>query len=339
MRPIGAYRRGLGALWRNPMLAGVIVLSGLLTVVSGVVSIAAVAVLGRGLLRDLMATIFIVVPPMIVPAVVAGLLTMSWRALDGPVTLDDFRAGVTGSNWVLLMLSGIIAMLAELLAVVGLYFLMFVAIVPVAIVSAVGIPAVSVLQARDATGALLVVVALMVVVLAIVVAIAIVILLVGVLPVLIMQFVPGAVVFEDHSPPEHGEFDAGKRGVDLLEENLLATIGFDLVTLALGVAITASGIAALVVTFDVEIAVSTAMLTDLSRSTVAPIASIGVREIGAGVVVSALISSLFGVIFIPAYAAFYEVIAAEPADPEAAVPADPDQTDPDDQYGFGTGEF
>ncbi|AWB26998.1 DUF7847 domain-containing protein [Halococcoides cellulosivorans] len=294
MRPIAAYQHGLKSLPRSPALAGVIAALGVLNAVLGYVPVGIMAVLDQPFLGNLTSMALLPVYLIVGPAVVGGLFGMAWQALDRRADLGDFIAGAR-SNYLQLLIWGVIIFAVEFAVVFVTMFVMWI----ILIILVIGMAGSGSAGGMGAGMAGLSIV--MTVVFALV---AIVTLGVVLLPYAIFQFIPGAIVFEDQ-----GFVDAGKRGLGLLWQNPLPTLGFDLTVLGIGLVVAAISWVAMFVLVDFGTMFSTEMATAGSSQTMNPYASLGVIEIVALVGLSTVTSTIGGLLVIPAYAAFFRIVA------------------------------
>ncbi|MFW6436359.1 MAG: hypothetical protein ACOCYZ_01850 [Halococcoides sp.] len=294
MRPIAAYKYGLKSLGRSPALVGVIAVFAVLNAVLGFVPIGVMGVLEQPFLGNIASLAQIPVYLLIGPAILGGVFAMTWQALDGRAGFGKFLAGVR-SNYFHLLGWGVIVFAVEFAVVFVTVIVMWI----VGIVLLIGM-----LGAGSAAGgtsggmtglsiAMLVIGAL----------VGIVAMVIVLLPYAVFQFIPGAIVFEDHD-----FLDAGKRGLGLLRQNLKPTIGFDLTVLVLGLLFAAISYAAMFFVVDFGAMFSTDVAS-AGSSQMNPYASLGVIEIGALVGLAAVASTINGLIVIPAYAAFFRIVA------------------------------
>ncbi|MFB6163316.1 MAG: hypothetical protein ABEJ86_07765 [Halococcoides sp.] len=294
MRPIAAYRRGLGALRRSPALVGVIAAVGIVNAVLGYVPMGIMAALENPLIGNVVSMTLWPVFLFVGPAIMGGLFGMAWEALDGRADLGDFLSEAR-SNYLQLLGWGILFVGVVIALTIVTMILMWI----VMIVLIIGMMGAS--SASGTGGAMAGIGLIILVVFAL---LAIVTMVVMLLPYALFQFIPGAIVFEDHD-----FIDAGKRGWRLLSQNLLPTLGFDLTVFALGLVVTAIAMGAMIVTIDFGAMFPAKMATAGSSQTINPYASLGIVEIGGLMGLSAVTSTISGLLVIPAYAAFFRIIA------------------------------
>lgn len=213
MSVVSSLSRTVEVLGRNPVLFGAAFVLTAVPVVPNAMQFAGPGLALVGTLLSFAVTL------LVIPFLVGGTLGIADRAVTGRTEPRDFLP--EGRENYLSLLAGWIPI--YVLAIV-----VYVVLLMVFLVLAIFVVGIGMVYAGPGGGSSTAASTGGIVLLA---GLAVLALLLGALPFFLVQFFPAAVVVEDRDVVE-----AFKRGVSVLRSNLLATVGFDLVVVALGAA-------------------------------------------------------------------------------------------------------